>query len=330
MKKSSIDNESIELLFLSSHKYLPIKLSRPCQEEVDIRKLINIALENNLLVIINDSLMLIFRERLNLDERRFLASTKEKELKQSFIIKNTLNFLNYRLKGHLLLKTYRGYNRFPNDLDILVKDLNLSVKILLNFGFKLLILEEDEAVLIKEGYYRIHLHNKVTWCNKRFMDPFFIINHPRTVLFHNSKVKIPNYNSDFLIHLAHINYEPLHLLMSEMLYLFMIYPKTDYLLLFNQASKYSWGRSFLRTMILLNSLHFLIYNKKMDKRLNIQENIILKFPLSLPPSHIIKSFLEKMVIIYPLLRLGKVLKILIKSDSFTDFIEPPEKRALIK
>ena len=51
------------------------------------------------------------------------------------------------------------------------------------------------------------------------MDDDVYFQSTRSVPFCGTKIQIPNKSVDFLIHVAHMNFEPLHITLSELFYL---------------------------------------------------------------------------------------------------------------
>ena len=128
------------------------------------------------------------------------------------------------------------------------------------------------------------------------MDKKFIWKNPRKVTYCGVDVRIPNYDADFLMHLAHINYETGVITKSEADYInnYLI----DYVTLkqcTEQAVKYHWVQTYLNTM-------------------DIITNWDTQFPYTLPRSHLIYAVNERGLWKYVLRRLPKALAILVTGD----------------
>ncbi len=302
-------NELSFLYQLLGDLYQPPKLANKVSfQEINLDKLIDLSLKNNVFYYLSCKLV---------KQEKCFKTAKTKGLRLIEKIKRSFVLIKNYLPDHLVIKTYRAYPRIPNDLDIIVKDFKVSLKKLKDKNFKVsnLSFKKAQAQLIKKGFYKIHLHGKLNWAGSSFMDSKFIWQQPRVVnLSNNLTIKIPNFEADFLIHLAHINFENLHFTLPELLYLYKIAPKLNWSKLFEQSKKYHWQNTLGATSKILDQIHHQLYKKPKA----------LAFPMTLPRTHIVKSWLEKQLFAYALSKLGKSLCILIKGDTYAPFHQPAE------
>lgn len=302
-------------------------------ESLDLNKILHIAKENNLLYYCakllkeNFSSVIKFKDIQKVDA---IINDGEKELVK---IAHSLKLLNANVPNYILVKTYRNYPRIANDLDIIVKNFEETKVTLENLDLKAFGYDKrlQEVVLQNHQTAKIHLHGKIGWLNRKYFDTELIYENPRTVEIEGTKTYIPNTETDLLIHLAHMNFEPMHFTLSEMLYIYKIGQNADWKLIFQQARKYHWCKALINTLIILQTFHFKYYNHHgFFEDLNIK-NVALKadeyykLPKSFPRMHIVKAFLGKGVIVEPIQKLHKTLKVLVTGNSYKDFYQAPEE-----
>ena len=146
----------------------------------------------------------------------------------------------------------------------------------------------------------------------------------RCVTFSDCKIKIPLPDMDFLIHVAHINYEPLHITLSDLIYLNALSKQLNWGAIYSHTKKYSWEHTMFRTITYINMLneYFHAYNMPFINDYNYSNKFV--FPLTLPRLHIIKSVLEKNIIKYSLKKSFKALNVLLSGDAYGGYYEPIE------
>lgn len=238
----------------------------------------------------------------------------EKEIKQ------TLKFLNKIDINFLIFKTYRGDNfyRLSNDIDIIVnlKDYQKIRKLLVNKGFT----EKDEDLremsvgLIKNGFRKIHVHAQISWCEKKFLSNDFVFKNSKKVKYLGVSINIPSDNAEFLINIAHANFEPLQLTLTEMLYLRSLIKKIDEKKVINQAKKYKWANTLKKNTEAIKSLD----TNKLKIFINKQ------YPLRYSYIHLFLSVVEKRLFFYAFKKIIKILQLLIFKKS-NDFLIATEK-----
>jgi len=229
-------------------------------------------------------------------------------------IRKTLLLINEYLYGdYRIIKTYRGTNpRIGNDVDVLVEKgrFGWTRWLFESIGFKAREFNQvDRDIgLYKDGYKKIHLHGAIRWCEVDYMDDEFIWENPLQVMYLGERITIPNYEADFLIHIAHINYEEGCVRLSEYTYycallnLITEAPRT-------QAYKYHWGKTYDRTVKILDS------------------SFPEAFPLTLSRRHLIHAMVERGLYKYTAKRFWKVLRILLTGNT-RRYLDAPERKMI--
>lgn len=304
--------------------------------EVNIDKLLIIAVKDNALyftakrLLTNQNLEQADKEKL-----QDIVSKGDKELEK---IKETIKDIKRNIKNFIIFKTYKGANftRIGNDIDVLIKyeDLYSSRDRLLSNGYHLFIdfPKFERAVLLdKKDRKKIHLQSRLYWCCKEYFDQDFLWRNPRTVKYNEEEIPINNVNADFLIHIAHTNYEHPYFKISELLYLFSLVPELDFDLLLEQTKKYGWHKTFLRTFNLMNNIHYVLYGQLLSKevpfeKINIKE---IKFPFEFSRIHMVNACIEKGITFYLLGRVFKILRVLLTGETVS-YTVPPEREQYVK
>jgi len=229
---------------------------------------------------------------------------------------------------YLIVKTYRGFPRIPGDIDVLTEDINASILKLEQAGYYVRDYDQKEksALLEKAQCADIHLHHRVTWAWTYFMDNDFVWEKPRISNLAGVEIPIPNPDADFLMHIAHINYEPLHILLSELLYLFKLIPDVNIDRIKSEATRYRWDGVLLRTLNLFNDFHNIFFGCLCFSELPFRKVIKgeVEFPFFLSRGDLVKNVFEKRLFLYPLLKLGKVIKVLLSGDPYSGYYTPGE------
>ena len=251
------------------------------------------------------------------------------------LLKNSIKICNDLMEDFLIFKTYRGNNftRIPNDLDIIVphKKYNFYKQKFLKkkFLIKDEIIEEGSYGLHKKNFLKIHIHSQISWCEKKFISNNFLFSSTQNVEFHQMNIKIPNKEAEFLIILAHSNFEPLHLMISEIVYLYSMIEDIELDKVLLEAKKYNWNITLEKVLGALNDLHYYIYGKKIKKlnkfKTKFEDVFINKnSPYVYKRLHLIKSVNETKIHKYVLKKIFKVIWHSIKMNTF-NFINSPEK-----
>lgn len=231
-------------------------------EEIDLNKLLILAKKNNLLFYVCQLLKENYFPKISASGRDKIDSIIKEGNEELEKISKSINVSNENIEEYVLIKTYRGYPRIANDLDILVEDFYREFDNLKNDGINYRDWDKQllEVVFQNEGMAKIHLHGKIGWLNRSYFDLDIVWQNPRKALFSDRQVSIPGFTADFLIHLAHMNFEPMHFTLSELLYLFKISEKVNWELVYRQSKKYNWHRTLLKTLEILDAFHWYFFD----------------------------------------------------------------------
>jgi len=237
--------------------------------------------------------------------------------------------LDSHLDEYVIHKTYRGYPRIPSDIDTLVPNLGVAVRKLKSVGLKIHEYDEHGVMLLDTNGVKVHLNGEITWANSFFFDKELVLNNPRKANLWYVNATIPNINADFLTHVAHINFEPLHFTLSDFLYLCKLAPFVDWVILLQQVRKHNWTQSFTRTLSLIDDYNRSIYSppypfESLNPNNKYNNHEILVFPKNLPRTQIAMAFLEKKPFSYLLSKLSKSIQILATGDTYQSYYNPPE------
>lgn len=297
--------------------------------EIAIDKFIKLASENNLLF--HTAKQILESPTLSEDARNCFQKIVVNGEKAIVEVRKSLNDIETYLPQGLIFKTFRGkdFIRIPNDIDVLTKDFDRDLRKFTKAGFRITDHDrrEGSAQLIRGDRRKIHIHSRISWAWEEFLDEEVIFDSPRSEIFNGQEIMIPNITADVLIHLAHMNFEPLNMVYSELLYLFTIIPKMNFDLALNQAKKYRWENTVLRTLKIINSLHYYLYGRRLTNKITFKELDFedIAFPYCFPRPHLVLSVLEKRLFLYPLTRIPKVIKIFLSGDTYSGYISPAER-----
>jgi len=289
-------------------------------------KLLSIAKENNLLYLVANFINEKHINDLNVSTKKRVEKIVFNGKNDIQRIRDAVRFLNVKCSFDFVLhKTYRGYDRIPSDLDFIVDDFDSSLtELTKHCGSSV---HQDKSVPDANFHHKngikLHLHKRVGWLGERYMDDDLYFNDIRKVIFNGVEVNIPGYDADYLIHLAHMNFEPLHFTLSDLAYLHSIWKLVDHDFCKTQSKKYHWLRSFNRTERLLNQYRFAFFD---SSDIVSDFDFIPIMPKTFSRAHMILSFLEKGIIMEPLKKFPKVLKVLFSGDSYKGFYTPPENK----
>ena len=325
------DKENNFLIKVTEGLYRKTLLPYNDPGEMNIDKFIQLALKNNLLyysakeIVKNASLNPALRTRFETIISEGAAEFLE--------IGRSIDEIKKHISDYIIFKTYRGekFLRIGNDVDVLVTDdrRELIKNEFINLGYSTEYDDpkEKSVGLLKTGQKKIHLQGGITWCWEKYLDDELIHHEPRKVSYNGQEIPIPNVNADFLIHLAHMNFEPLFMLYSELLYLFKLVPEVDFALLLEQTRKYNWQRTFLRTINLINNIHLQLYGELCChtvkfKHLAMQRII---FPYEFSRMHLFRTVLEKKLFLYSLTKISKIINLFIIRDAY-QYIDSPERK----
>ncbi len=299
--------------------------------QIDIKDFIRSASENN--VLFYGAKALLRRGGPEQNDQERLKGIVEDGEKKVLSIKRTLQEVDKLAPDVLLFKTFRGrkFERIPNDIDVASRRFEYDLNRFRNAGFEMRDFDErDGSVqLLKRGMWKVHLHRKISWAWEEFFDLDMVFENPRKELFNGYEIQVPNVSADVLIHLAHMNFEPLNIVLGELLYLFDVIPKMDMKVALHQTRKYRWERTFCRTLGLINSFHQWLYGSPLIDGCGLVESNgkDVTFPYSFHRWHLIQAVLEKQMVVYPLTRIVKVLSILFSGDTFTKYITPSDRES---
>ncbi|MCM8770299.1 MAG: nucleotidyltransferase family protein [Candidatus Omnitrophica bacterium] len=331
-------NETLFLYQISEFLYKKTRLKRIIPSQIDLQVFFAISMKNNMLYYHCEKLLRVYRQYLNENSIIEIDNIINKLERQIGKIKTTIIFLKNCLKDFLLIKTYRGYPRIPNDIDILATDFRNALNVFKKEGFeaKDVSFRYESAQLFRENYYKVHLHGKIHWANSEFFDRDFIMAQPRDIEFLGIKAKVPSFDADFLMHVAHINFESLHITLSDLFYLYSISKEINWEKQLFQVKKYNWKRAFINTLKIMDGLYHRLYSDVCPftyfdfghKALKSDFDLIM--PKTLPRLYLLNNLFEKRLFLYALLKLPKSLKILSRGDAYTDFYRPAEDIARAK
>lgn len=298
------------------------------KSEYDKKELKNLLIKNNLLTEYYSK---------NIETQKNLDINYFNELKSKISnLKNSIEICQRLLNNFLIFKTFRGegFIRVPNDLDIIIDENsyeNCKEKFFKEgFILKDEILEEGSYGLYKENFLKIHVHTEISWCEKKFVSNEFLFSNKQKVKFHDKIIEIPSKESEFLITLAHGNFEPMHLMISEIVYLYSMINDINFDVILKEAKKNNWFKTLGRNLGALNCLHQKIYGDKINvlNQFNTKfEDVFLNYnaPFTYNRLHLIKSVFETKIFSYVFKRLPKVIKHSFYMNTF-NYIDPPEKQ----
>jgi len=147
---------------------------------------------------------------------------------------------------------------------------------------------------------------------------------PNRATFHGLEVNVPSNEVEFLINMAHVNYEKLSIDITDLIHIYRLADRINWhsrmlSTIQEQVRKYHWKKSFERTVKLLDNIHWKLYAvpspfKSLISNQHKESATCPELPISLPRSHIISSFIERKVVTYIL---KKALKSFSKSIRLT-------------
>lgn len=327
---NTYNSETLLSLNLMSDLLKKPHIAPPPLQEVNLPKLLLLSVKNNIAYYASKNILDIYGQQLSNDTFGLLEKLVERGDKLINNLKHATSKLESCLKEYMIFKTYRSYPRIPNDIDILVRDLDKAVGHLRSVGMKLCEHTDLHAVvLISNRKIRLHLHDKISWAGSTYFDDKLIHENSRTVTLWGVKVKIPNLNADFLIHIAHINFEQLFFTVSDFLYLCKLAHMVDWNIILNEAKKHHWMGTFKRSISLLDSVYHTFYLDPCPfKRLNLEhqprKGVNIKLPYLLPRDYIITAFFEKRLFMYLARKSLKSIYIMFTGDVYKPFYLPPE------
>ncbi|GAI87164.1 unnamed protein product [marine sediment metagenome] len=313
------------LLHFTSEIYKKPYIYEPKIQEINITKLLYISNINGMGYYVLKKLYSKYQNILDNNIVKYIKTSYKK--KDNNYTNNicTLQSLNMILDKFLIFKTFKLHPRIGSDIDVLVPDVYNALQKLLKKGMRIESFSSDlDTAVLYNGLTKIHLHGHISWAKKgsSFFDHDFIWDRPRIVNFDQISCPITNFNADFLIHIAHINFENLHITLSDLLYIYYLISKVNWNEINNQVNNHNWKITFNKTMKILYSLHHSIYktanSNTIDKTNSIDYDYpIPDLPITLPRKHIILAFQEKKFLLYALSRFLKSTYIIITGDTYT-------------
>jgi hypothetical protein len=215
-------------------------------------------------------------------------------------MQRALETLNRVLDDYLVIKTYYDFPKIGSDIDILTYNFNKAIKTFLKNKFDLIEYRSQKVLFNIQGF-KIHLHRNVTWADEKsiFIDNELLWTNPQTVILGQVEVKIPNANADFLIHLAHINFECFYITLPNIIHLYKLANNVNWDLLLRQARKHRWERTFRRSVKLLDTFHHTFYNEKCPfhewniEHCGIKDLKKVSLPLPVPRKNLVFAIMEK-------------------------------------
>jgi len=323
---------------MTSELYGRPSIPRRSPKQVDVLSLLSLAIRNNMEYYIGRKLTTAYADEL---DRNTLSTVKHivKECDNKFRhIQHALRTLNSCLTDYLLIKTYYVHPRIGNDVDIIVHNFDEAVEALLRAKINLVRYSKRDQRAIFFQETKFHLHGNISWAKEgsTFIDDELIWVKPRTVTLGQVQTKIPNIDADFLIHLAHINFERLHVTLSDLLYLCKVATKVNWNVVLKQASKHHWGRTLTHSIKLLDTIHHTFYLQpcpfmKWDLRHRGFDNLkFVSLPKSLSRRRIFLAFMEKELLMWVVCnRILKSMHILTSGDT-TNYSRSDYSTSLLK
>lgn len=333
----SIDKTLVLLFHITNELYRKPSAQEPPFSSINITELLRLASENNLLYYTAKAMLTTHVDRL--DNKTMLLLRRITDLGDRKLerLEFTMRTLNDVLGDYVLFKTYRGYPRIPTDVDILVHNYGEALKRLANVGMTFLDRFDtiSQAMLLDmANMVKVHVQGKVGWHGSSFIDDQMIWKRAKYANFVGVNVKVPDADTDLLIHLAHINFETLHLTLSDLLHFYRLCRCADLSTELSQAKKYSWQKALRRTLAMLDDIHEYIYLAPCipadiisikKRRLPLEG---LTFPFCLPRTHIIATFMEKRLFNAVGKSFLKSMQVLFTGKTHRPYYTPTEQKIL--
>lgn len=326
---SILDTETTFLFHLVSDFYKKPVIPLPSLQEVNIQRVLKLSIRNKMGFYVSKALLNNYGDKLTENDSAFLKEFVEISEKRLENLNHTTKTLITCLEDYIIHKTYKGYSVIPNDIDVLAPDFEKALEKLQSCGMKTVDFEDNQVMLISKEGIKVHLHEQVSWADSLFLDDSLVYEEHKIVKLWDVDVKTPNLDADFLINVAHINFEPLHFTVSDFLYLCKIAPYIHWNIIQSQAKKYHWMRTLNSTILLFDTIYHALYSDPCPfkgaglRHRPSREKIT--FPFSIPRQLIVRSFLEKRCFGYLSKRLSKVIYILLRGDTYRAFYLPPEQ-----
>lgn len=306
-------------------------------KDINFDALLYLATKDNTLYFVASTLLDSYTE-LNSNQKTRLQDIVDKGSSEIQEIQRSIKSLTKLVPNALIFKTYMGenYKRIGNDIDALV-DYNELYKIedlLFDQGYKTVVNfpKHEQCIMVeRSGEKKLHIQSKVHWCWKEYLDPELIWKDPRPVIHNQEEFLTNNVNADFLIHIAHMNFEHPYFKLSELLYLFSLVPEIDLDLVLEQAQKYNWKKTLLRSINLMNNIHVVLYGHRLIDNIAFKELYFkeLSFPVMFPRTHMVLAVIEKRITYYLLGRVIKIIQVLLTGETAV-YTDPPERKQYIK
>jgi hypothetical protein len=324
-----VDNETAFLLNAVTNIYGKLTVKAPDIREICLNKLFVNSMDNKLAYYVSNFLLTNYLNQIPHYKVKWLKCFIEACDKKVKKLSQVTSMIVNSLDQYIIHKTYKGFTIIPNDIDVIVPNLRDGLRRLKYYGMKTIDVEKHQVMLMYEDV-KIHLHDKISWADSTFLDDDIVYTNPRSANLWSVEVKIPNYEADFLINIAHINFELLHLNLLDFLYLCNIASQIKWEIVLEQATKYKWRRALLYTILLFDEIFHLLYlGTSPFNRLKLKHNLPkrkhISFPVILPRSLIITAFLEKRPFNYLTQKIYKSFYIMITGDTYKVFYTPPEK-----
>jgi hypothetical protein len=316
-----MQSEILFLFDLMSDIYMK-PVGSPSIDNISLPKVLELASKNGVLYYTVDKLLEKYGGKFDKHTYTWLFRIKNEEKIGLERLGKTAELINSCLNEYLIFKTHKGYPHVTHDVDVIVKDLPKSVETLVRVG-KASLIEwhsiDDTAVLKRKDCLRIHLYEKVSWCMQKFFDDELAWKDAREVVLAGTKIKvmIPSVECEFLSQIAHANFEPLCIPLSDLMYLFTLIPEINWDIVIEQAKKYSWYGTLCRTLSIINYVHEDVYSKPCipweELRL-VRKMKSIKLPLQFTLNHIIASLAEKGALVEFILSLISSLRIFLSRE----------------
>ena len=124
---STCDNETAFLFHLVSDIYRKPSISVPALEEINIHRLLQVSMRNNLGYYVFKTLFKTYGDRLTKNTFTLLEDLINRGDHQMMDQQAALLKINSCLTQYIIFKTYRAHPRIPNDIDILVSNISQAI-----------------------------------------------------------------------------------------------------------------------------------------------------------------------------------------------------------
>lgn len=212
------------------------------------------------------------------------------ELKKLATFKNSMICLKDLFEkedvDHLYIKLYRGIPYIPRDIDVLIKEKDISrvIKVFKKNGFKVLTYEGGvENKCKKNGLIDIDLYQGFYYLSNKFIDEHFLWEKPRMVDIFGNKYQIPNIEADLVTLFIHALLGHRQLSLLDFIYAKDLLKKDiNFNHIIQMTNIFSWTSGFYKLYSIIKELHKDLYFQSADSlSLNVNFPILFNSQLLL-------------------------------------------------